>query len=123
MGCSWAAFSVLQACAEGTEKGLAQNDLAAATGSSPAHISGLVEQMRRDGWLDGHRDPTDRRRQVWRLTPTGQAIWQAIVLELEPEARLWSELLDPDRRGRLNALIEMLPAQPGSETLPRREAA
>ena len=50
---------------------------------SPAQVSGLVEQLRRKGLLEGRRSETDRRRQLWRLTTDGQATLDAMLADLD----------------------------------------
>jgi DNA-binding MarR family transcriptional regulator len=103
-------FLLLWASAEASVAGMSQSELASTTGLSPAHISGLVEQLRRKGLLDGHRSAPDRRRQLWRLTPAGRATLEGLLKDLTP----WAEELDVrvedvDRRalmGLLNALAE-----------------
>ena len=54
--------------------GQVQVDLAAAIGSSPAQMSGLVERLRGRTLIAVHRSITDRRRQVWRTTGAGDAL-------------------------------------------------
>src|SRR5690606_11008286 len=49
----------------------AQLELAGRLGISPAQISNLVELLSRMGLIRGARPASDRRRQVWRLTPQG----------------------------------------------------
>ncbi len=72
LGLSQAPFGILWACSRAPSLGIAQSDLAIATGLSPAHISALVEQMRRKDWLRCDRAAQDRRRQLWQLTPLGR---------------------------------------------------
>jgi len=75
-------FSILWICQQASGEGISQSDIASRLAISAAHISGLVEQLRRSGWLDGHRDVADRRRQVWRTTPAGQNFVAALVASL-----------------------------------------
>src|SRR5438046_438744 len=49
--------------------GRVQIDLAAAIGTSPAQMSGMVERLRARGLVAMHRLAADRRRQVCRTTP------------------------------------------------------
>lgn len=54
------------------EGGVPQLELAAALALSPAQTSHVLEQLRQQGWLVSHRPAQDRRRQLWRLTPSGE---------------------------------------------------
>jgi DNA-binding MarR family transcriptional regulator len=54
--------------------GRVQIDLAAATGISPAQMSGLMERLRSRGLVAMHRLARDRRRQIWRATAAGQSL-------------------------------------------------
>jgi DNA-binding MarR family transcriptional regulator len=82
-------FSVLWACHRQRE-GVGQSELAEALAVSPAHVSGLVEQLRRRKFLAGHRPAADRRRQLWRLTLGGAACVESVQESL----RLWAEGLE-----------------------------
>jgi DNA-binding MarR family transcriptional regulator len=75
-------FSILWICQQACGEGISQSDIASRLAISTAHVSGLVEQLRRAGWLDGHRDEADRRRQVWRTTVAGQNFVAALVASL-----------------------------------------
>lgn len=75
-------FSILWICHQAPGEGISQSDIAGRLAISTAHVSGLVEQLRRAGWLDGHRDVADRRRQVWRTTAAGQDFIAALVASL-----------------------------------------
>jgi DNA-binding MarR family transcriptional regulator len=82
-------FSVLWACFH-QPAGVGQSELAELLAVSPAHVSGLVEQLRRRKLLAGHRPSADRRRQQWRLTPQGEACVKAVRTAL----RTWVEGLE-----------------------------
>jgi DNA-binding MarR family transcriptional regulator len=75
-------FSILWICQQASSAGISQSDIACRLAISTAHVSGLVEQLRRSGWLDGHRDTADRRRQVWRTTAAGENFVAALVASL-----------------------------------------
>lgn len=75
-------FSILWICQRASGEGISQSDIASRLAISTAHVSGLVEQLRRSGWLDGHRDVADRRRQVWRTTAAGEDFVAALVASL-----------------------------------------
>lgn len=82
-------FALLWACGN-CAAGLSQCELAVRLAVSPAHISGLVEQLSNRGLIAGERAAHDRRRQIWRLTSDGRATVERIVIDLEP----WSAQLD-----------------------------
>ncbi len=66
-------FSMLLACRDASCGGLGQKELGEIAGVSPAHVSGLVEQLHRRGLMQRRRSAADRRRQLWHLTPAGRA--------------------------------------------------
>jgi len=83
-------FLLLWACRQAPGCGVAQSKLAARLAVSAAQISGLVEKLRLDGLLEGRRAQRDRRRQLWRLTPAGEATLQAGLAEMAD----WTGVLD-----------------------------
>ena len=82
-------FSILWVCYH-AESGAGQSQLADLLAVSPAHVSGLVEQLRRRRLLAGHRPPSDRRRQLWRLTPQGRNSVESVLTAI----RAWAVELD-----------------------------
>ncbi len=84
-------FCILWSANGSGHRGVCQLDLVQQTGLSAAHVSGLVEQLRQRGLLVGQRDPADRRRQVWSLTPAGRqclaAVAQHVACWLETEGQ------------------------------------
>jgi DNA-binding MarR family transcriptional regulator len=80
--------------------GRAQRELADMLGMSPAQVSGLVEQLRSRGLMEGRRPPNDRRRQVWHLTESGQAVLDQLMTSLTPWAtELMAALVNDGLRG------------------------
>ncbi len=75
-------LSMLWTCREAPAEGFSQTELARRLAVSAAGVSGLVEQLRGAGLLEGNRAMPDRRRQVWRLTPAGEATLQTILADL-----------------------------------------
>lgn len=85
------AANMLWACRDLAQDAPSQLELAAYVGLSPAQVSATVETLRCEGLLESQRSPTDRRRQVWRLTAAGASA----VAELDERLAAWSEgLLD-----------------------------
>jgi len=87
---SLAGLSILWACRGAVREGMSQTDLARGLLLSPAHVSGLVEQLRRRGLLEGRRPAADRRRQLWRLTAAGETLCQGTAYHLT----LWARRLE-----------------------------
>ncbi len=58
---------------------LDQTELAERLAVSAAQLSGLVERLRKREMLDRVLDGGDRRRQLWRLAPAGEALVLAVV--------------------------------------------
>ncbi len=98
-------FSVLWTCRQALPAELGQNELAAKLAVSAAQVSGLVEQLRREGLLEGRRGKADRRRQLWRLTPVGMARLQAVLADLADWAAPLGEQL---QAGDPEALLRLL---------------
>ncbi len=106
-------LAVLAVCRQAPRDGLAQSRMAEVLGLSPATVSGIVEQLRARGLLEGRRSAADRRRQEWRLTDRGAALFRAVAAELaEPAARVQQHVgataLDAFRRllDRLGAALD-----------------
>lgn len=73
---------ILWACGHAPAEGHAQHALANMLAVSPAQLSGLVERLSRCGWIVGRRPAHDRRRQYWRLTPTGQVLVEQLIADV-----------------------------------------
>lgn len=111
-------FSVLWSCQHAQREGISQSELAQQLAISTAHISGLVEQLRRAGWLEGQRDPQDRRRQVWRTTAAGQALCELLLEDITTWlARRGAALADIDH-DQLNDLATRLGAALADDAAP-----
>ena len=110
---------MLLACREASPAGLEQKELAAILAVSASQVSGLVEQLRRRGLLQGSRAANDRRRQLWQLTPTGRVRLQDILSDLAD----WTDPLDGELgadpsealRRLLGKLAEVLADRSGSD--------
>jgi len=98
---------VLWACHQQAGQPPSQGDLAELLGVSSAHISGLVEQLRQQGLLEGRRDPADRRRQTWRLTAAGQTTMAMVINTLGG----WAEGLETHLSARRRRSLERLLAR------------
>jgi DNA-binding MarR family transcriptional regulator len=56
--------------------------LASRLAVSPAQVSGAVERLQAIGLVDGASDAADRRRQLWRLAPSGRALIYAVLAQV-----------------------------------------
>jgi MarR family transcriptional regulator for hemolysin len=56
-----------------------QRDLAAAVGIEDATLTHHLNRMERDGLVERHRDPSNRRNQLVALTPAGEAQFGALL--------------------------------------------
>jgi DNA-binding MarR family transcriptional regulator len=101
-------FSLLWLCRLAPADGLSQNELVAALAISPAHISGQVEQLRQRGWLAGQRAASDRRRQLWQLTPSGQNWLARLMAEDTDWANNLNQAFCPENRQKLAELLREL---------------
>ncbi len=110
-GLSEPEISTLWACLGDQREGMDQRELASRLAISAAQVSGLVESLRAGGLLAGHRDQRDRRRQVWRLTPAGQAALRTAVADLADWAGRLEQRLQAGSSATLTrALDELLAA-------------
>ncbi len=102
-------FSLLWACHQ-ESAGVGQRELAELLAVSPAHVSGLVEQLRRRRLLAGHRPAADRRRQLWRLTPLGRETVETVLTELRSWSAELERHLPSDASRALERLVDQLSA-------------
>lgn len=61
------------------EGGLSQVELAERLGIEAPTLVGILDRMERDGWLDRHCCPNDRRRKRIRATEKAEAVWAKMV--------------------------------------------
>jgi DNA-binding MarR family transcriptional regulator len=101
-------FSVLWACHDAPPAGISQAELADRLSVSAAHVSGIVEQLRCKGLLQPRRLVADRRRQLWKLTPTGQLAMENLASALRPWAEALQQVLGTAEVQRLGELVRRL---------------
>ncbi len=106
-------FFVLACCSRAGASGASQTDLAGSIGVSAAQISGVVDRLRGRGLLAAQRNDTDRRRQHWRLTESGQRLLARALDDLSVLIRrLDQQLPAADRKtaehvlARLSAAVD-----------------
>ena len=107
-GISEPQFALLWSCLASPAEGVSQSELADVLLVSPAHVSGLVEQLRRRGLLEGRRSTKDRRKQIWQLTPQGRATMEALVSTLTSWTIHLESQLERQVVGQLSALLAQL---------------
>lgn len=94
--------------------GRVQVELAGAIGVSPAQMSGIVERLRSRGLVAVHRMARDRRRQVWRTSPVGQALLDDAAPRLEDLSRSFDDVLSPDEQQAAATICQRLAEMAGS---------
>lgn len=53
---------------------------------SPAQVSGLVERLAATGYIEPHRLPSDRRRQLWQITLAGKLLLSNVMVQVDANA-------------------------------------
>jgi DNA-binding MarR family transcriptional regulator len=99
----------LWTCGEAPQ-GVGQSDLAEQVGVSPAQASALVEQLKKRGLIDSHREAADRRRQRWTITNSGRGVLVVAIEGLAELARLAGDSLDEQDRGQIESKLNRLAA-------------
>lgn len=117
-------FLLLWTCREAPPAGVSQTELAERLAVSAAQVSGLVEKLRCERFLEGHRGEHDRRRQLWRLTPEGQTLLAGCLADLVAWAESLDRRLGSDAvRALCHWLDQLAAAGLQSAVLPQRGAA
>jgi DNA-binding MarR family transcriptional regulator len=88
--------------------GRVQVELAGLIGISPAQMSGMVERLRTRGLVAMHRLAMDRRRQVWRTSPAGQALLARAAQQFNELAACIRGRLNDDEQQLAQSLCERL---------------
>lgn len=87
-------------------EGLAPHELAKQAGVTRATVTGLLDGLQRDGYLERHLDPKDRRRVSVRLTAQGQAMAQRLFSEHNQWISALFAGFDPQECEALSALLK-----------------
>lgn len=58
---------------------LSQTELANKMMVEPPTLVGILDRMERDGWISRHDCPSDRRKNLIRVNPAAEPIWERIV--------------------------------------------
>ena len=97
-----------------------QSELTTSVALSPAQASTLLERLRKKDWLLSERDISDRRRQVWSLSPLGRIRLDEAWLALRPAL---SELTARLAQESWNSLSSTLDELLAPISLERRRSA
>ncbi len=116
-------FSALWLCRRAPRSGGSQREMAREMAVSPAQVSGLVEQLRRKGLLEGRRAETDRRRQIWRLTIDGQATLDAVLADLDRATAELDQHWPAQQTSQLLAMLARLSQTAREELSPDQRPA
>jgi len=87
-------------------EGLAPHELAKRAGVTRATVTGLLDGLQRDGYLERHHDSRDRRSVSVRLTPKGEATAQQLFCEHNQWISSLFAELDPQELATLSALLK-----------------
>ncbi|MGH3007860.1 MAG: MarR family winged helix-turn-helix transcriptional regulator [Gaiellaceae bacterium] len=99
-------YAVLTALAEDSHE--TQGSLADALGYDRGQMVGMLDELAEQGFVERHRDPDDRRRQVVSITADGRkALTRLRSLSAKLEDELFAPLSD-DERARLHELLLQL---------------
>jgi MarR family transcriptional regulator for hemolysin len=58
---------------------LSQTELAAKLMVEPPTLVGILDRMERDGWISRHGCPNDRRKNIIRVNPGAEPVWEKII--------------------------------------------
>jgi MarR family transcriptional regulator for hemolysin len=84
---------------------LAQTELAEHMRIEPSTLVRLLDRMQRDGWIERHDDPKDRRKKLVRPTKKVEPHWDQIVTRGE---RMEKQALKGLTKAQLNELKQTL---------------
>jgi DNA-binding MarR family transcriptional regulator len=84
---------------------MGQSDLGAAVGTDPSVLVTQLNPLEDAGFISRDRDPSDRRRHVVTLTPTGAKKLRAATRSQERAEDALFSALDADERDQLRALL------------------
>ena len=87
---------------------LSQNHLGRLTAMDPATIQGVCRRLTERGFVEARPDPDDRRRSLLRLTPTGTALIDTMVVDGKAVTDKTLEPLTAEERRTFLALLQRL---------------
>lgn len=96
-----------------------QNELGRRAGMDPATSQGVVRRLYNRRLIEREKDPTDKRRTVWRLTPAGRRLVEQTIENVRSQNDVVLAPLDPAERRTLLTLLRRLvcpePASPDAD--------
>src|SRR3954447_12637478 len=98
-------FNLMMIVAHCAHKLPAAADLADCTGVSRATVTGLLDGLEREGLIERHSDPTDRRMVRIKLTRSGEALLERV----RPAYFRWlTRILEPLNESERQQLVHLL---------------
>lgn len=102
-----ATYGVLRVVAVGGP--LSQREVCDALGTHASDMVEIVDCAERQGWVERHRDPDDRRRYRLTVTPAGrQVLARFDAVAAEAEARVLAPLADAERRTLVDLVAKVV---------------
>ncbi len=90
------------------DEGLSIGELSGHLGLTSSTVSGIVDRLQRDGWIERKRDPRDRRRVTVKLTPKGEELFEQKPRSTEDFWRETIARLDEEERVSLLKILSRL---------------
>lgn len=84
---------------------LSQNRLGRLSAMDPATIQGVVRRLGQRGYIERRPDPTDRRRMVLQLTPSGWSLVSGLLQRIETASGRMLAPLSANERDQLRDLL------------------
>lgn len=88
--------------------GVAGQDVSKRTGIHPMNVSRAVSSLRDAGRITSEPDPTNHRRQLIRLTPAGEKLYEELYPSARQQAERLFSVLDEDERATFGKLLARL---------------
>lgn len=110
-GISQGRFSVMIVLDHHTERALLPSDLACKIGISRASITGLLDSLEKDGFVERRQHPEDRRALTVHLTKSGRAFLEKMLPDHYRRIAALMSGLDLDERRQLVALLTKVAAK------------
>ena len=92
----------------GLDGPLTMGEIAQRVGVSEKTITGVVDRLERDGYVQRERDAGDRRVVRVRLTPAGARTYRQVDVQVVEQTGLFLSLLDPTDRAALRRILRRL---------------
>lgn len=99
----------------GVDGPLSMGELARRVGVTEKTITGIIDRLEREDYVQRERDPSDRRVVHVRLTPRGQETAEQLQAQAHDRFRTFLSLLDAEDRTALLRVFEKLVDRLGSD--------